>query len=214
MLGVDMSEHPPRHNAISNADARRLPWLGLLRQIQVLTDQGVAAGVAQGEQSGRRLACARGCASCCRTHTDIPVYPLELMGIAWYLNEKLGEPLRARVLAQMREHRGRADCPFLVENACAIHAVRPMACRHFNVFDRPCAEGEDAFHTRRGDVMPPQRPAMNAALEAMLAHHGVDTAPARRQQVASGAVHRLAQSLRKMNWDNLAARLGGPPPLA
>ncbi len=190
----------------------RLPWLRLLLDVHRITDCGVAAGVARGVEAGRQLACARGCASCCRTHTDIPVYPLELMGIAWYVNETLAEPVRGRVLAQMQECRNRPACPFLVDDACAIHPLRPMACRHFNVFDRPCAEGEDAFHTRRGDVLNPERAFMDRALERMLEHHGVADPVERRRRVLNGEVHRLAQSLREMRWENLAARIVAATP--
>jgi Fe-S-cluster containining protein len=189
-------------------DVARLAWLSLLRDVQRITDLGVTAGIARGVAGGRRLACDRGCASCCRTHTDIPVYPLELMGIAWYVNEKLAQPLRGRVLGQMLDYRSRPACPFLVDEACAIHPVRPMACRHFNVFDRPCAEGEDAYHNRRGDVLNPERAFMDQALERMLEHHGVADPAERRRRVLSGEVHRLAQSLRDLGWDRLAGRLG------
>ena len=75
-------------------DEARLPWLGLLLEMYHTTNQGVAQGIRQGERQGRALACARGCAACCRSHTDIPVYPLELMGIAWFATEQLGGELR------------------------------------------------------------------------------------------------------------------------
>ena len=49
------------------------------------------------QQQGRTLACAKGCAACCRSHATIPVYPLELMGMTWYVVEQLQPPLRAQV---------------------------------------------------------------------------------------------------------------------
>ena len=66
-------------------DEARLPWLGLLLSMYHTTDQGVAQGIRHAERQGRTLACARGCAACCRSHNDIPVYPLELAGIAWFV---------------------------------------------------------------------------------------------------------------------------------
>lgn len=189
------------------ADEARLPWLVLLLEVYDTTDQGVAQGLRQAERQGRTLACARGCAACCRSHGDIPVYPLELAGIAWYVTEHLGGELRETLRRQLAQHAARPSCPFLVDEACAIHPLRPMACRHFNVFDRACAEGEDAFHTRRADVLTPVVFHKDKALATMLRHHQVPTGAARKARVADGSVHRLAQSLRAVRWENLAQRM-------
>ncbi len=190
-------------------DEQRQPWLALLLEIQFICNQGVEHAIAL---DGRRLACARGCASCCSSHADIPVYPLELMGISWYLLEKLegdaGAEVRERVRRQMARHRDLGACPFLVDAACAIHPLRPMACRQFNVFTTVCLPGEDAYHSRRGDVLTPDAKRKDTALSEMLRHHGVKDGSERRRLVASGEVHRLAQSLREMRWEALAARMG------
>ncbi len=185
-------------------DEKRLPWLPLLLEIQHLTDQGVAAAM---RADGRRLACARGCAACCRSHVDIPVYPLELMGIAWFARERLTGETRAILRRQLQAHRELGACPFLVDEACAIHPLRPMACRQFNVFNKVCAAGEDAYHTRRGDVMRPDRKSKDLALREMLRHHGIQDGRERRRLVESGEAHRLAQSLRRIRWENLAAHM-------
>ncbi len=185
-------------------DEKRQPWLSLLLEIQHLTNRGVASAI---KVDGRKLACARGCASCCRTHTDIPVYPLELMGIAWYTSEKLAGDLRERVRLHLLHHRELGACPFLVDEACAIHPLRPMACRQFNVFNTVCAMGEDAFHTRLGDVLKPDAKLKHEALREMLRHHNIKDGRERRRLVESGEVHRLAQSLREMRWETLAARM-------
>lgn len=189
-------------------DEKRQPWLLLLLEIQLLTNLGVATAI---KADGRKLACGRGCASCCRTHTDIPVYPLELMGIAWYAGEKLDGELRERVRTQLQQHRSLGACPFLVDEACAIHPLRPMACRQFNVFNTVCAAGEDAFHTRLNDVLKPDIKLKNEALREMLRHHGIRDGRERRRLVESGEVHRLAQSLREMRWETLANRMAAHP---
>ena len=189
-------------------DENRHPWLALLLEIQHLTNQGVSKAI---KADGRKLACGRGCASCCRTHTDIPVYPLELMGIAWYASEKLSGDLRDRVRQQLLQHRDLGACPFLVDEACAIHPLRPMACRQFNVFNTVCAVGEDAFHTRLADVLKPDLKLKNEALREMLRHHKITDGRERRRLVETGEVHRLAQSLREMRWETLAARMAALP---
>lgn len=189
-------------------DEKRLPWLPLLLDIQHLTNQGVAAAI---KADGRKLACGRGCASCCG-QSDIPVYPLELMGIAWYATEKLAGELREHVRSRLQRHRELEDCPFLVDAACAIHPLRPMACRQYNVFVTACAHGEDAFHSRRGDVMRPDMKRKAEALCEMLRHHNVQDGRERQRLVESGEVHRLVQNLREMRWEALAASMGGGQP--
>jgi Fe-S-cluster containining protein len=186
------------------------PWLDGLKALYGRIDTAVAAGIREAEAAGRCLACARGCAACCRTHTDIPVYPLELMGLYWFVLTQLPSVLRVRLAAQLAQWQRFPACPFLLDEACAIHPMRPMACRLFNVFDRPCGEGEDAFHTRPADVLPPPESAKREALDMMLAAQGV-TQALRRELVASGAVHRLAQNLRALPWHNLAQRIQSSP---
>jgi hypothetical protein len=52
-----------------------------------VTDQATDDGAPQrltfpdDEATHDWLACAKGCAACCRAHLTIPVYPLELVGI-------------------------------------------------------------------------------------------------------------------------------------
>jgi Fe-S-cluster containining protein len=188
-------------------DEARLPWLSILLDMQQTINAGVAEGIVAGEAAGRRLACTRGCATCCRTHGDIPVYPLELMGVYWFAVEKLAGDLRQRVRSQLENHKQLDGCPFLVDEACAIHPVRPMACRLFNVFDTVCGQGEDAFHTRPADVLPPPEAAKREALMAMLGHHQVASDADRATVVDSGAVHQLAKNLRELPWENLALRM-------
>jgi Fe-S-cluster containining protein len=174
-------------------------------------DLGVAAALRRGESQGRRLACARGCAACCRTHQDIPVYPLELMGLYWYCIERLDLESRARLRERLVDGAPAGACPFLIDDACAVHPLRPMACRQFNVFDRPCAEGEDAFHTRRRDVMTPIARYAEAAFAILLPFYGVKGKRERREAIAQGRLHALARPLRGLDWSRLAERMGTGP---
>ena len=202
------SKHP-RRLSYPKAEAR-LPWLAGLLEMYAVTDHGVAEAIRRQQAQGRRLACGPGCAACCRCHLDIPVYPLELTGIYWYVLEELRDPVREALRTNLLAYERGAPCPFLVDESCAIHPLRPMACRNFNVFDRPCAEGEDAFHTRRGDVLDPPRESQRRALERMLVEHGVKPKAERRRRVRSGEVHALAQVLQGIDWRRLGERLGGP----
>lgn len=199
--------YPPPERLAFPEDEAVYPWLSRLLDAYYKADQGVAEGVRRAEGEGRRLACARGCAACCETHATIPVYPLELMGLSWYATEKLAEPWRGRLQRQLRE--GSEGCPFLVDGVCAVHPLRPMACRHFNVFDRPCAEDEDPYYSRREDVLTPIARFKDAALEATLPFYGIKTKQERRRAMKSGAVHRMARVMKACNWPSLAERMAG-----
>ncbi len=202
------SSRPSSRLTFPEAEAR-LPWLATLLEMYALSDRGVAEAIRRQEVLGRRLACGPGCAACCRCHLDIPVYPLELTGIYWYVLEETQGPQRVALQENLAAYRQGEACPFLLDDTCGIHPMRPMACRNFNVFGRPCAEGEDAFHSRRGDVLDPPRESQRAALERMLVAHGVRPKAARRARVRSGQVHVLAQVLQKVDWRRLAARMEG-----
>ncbi len=201
-----MSDYPaPRR--LRFRDEERLSWLGPLLDAYHIIDRGVQEGVGREERQGRRLACANGCSACCRSHLTIPVYPLELMGLYWYCTERLEGPTRGRVAAQLESHAVGQPCPFLVEGSCAVHAMRPIACRQFNVFDRVCAEGEDAFHSRRGDVLTPIRRFADEAFDRMLPFYGVSGRNERRNAIKTGRLHALAKVLQSLDWGKLAGRM-------
>jgi len=151
----------------------RLTWLPLLLDAYALIDTGVAIAVRQGEKEhGKGIACSRGCAVCCG-QKDIPVYPHELVGLYWYASEKLGATDRQVLKKQLENHATRSPCPFLIQNVCVVHPVRPAACRWFNVFGAPCGPGEDPYYTRRADVLVPIEDYTDRAFNAVLAFYNL-----------------------------------------
>ncbi len=206
----------PRHKKSSTPRAARLqfgldeavyPWLAPLLDAYREIDQGVLEAVARAEARGRRLACAAGCSACCRTHQDIPVYPQELVGLTWYAVERLESPLRERLLERLEAWPGVEGCVFLVDGRCSVHPMRPMACRQFNVVGAPCAEGEDAFHARPGDVLRPARRHLRKAFWHMLPFYGVEDGRRRREMAEAEALHGLARELGSCDWSTLAGRM-------
>ena len=154
-------------------DEKRLPWLPALLDSYAIADTGVAIAVRDAEKKERKkLACGRDCDVCCH-QPDIPLYPHELPGLAWYLSEKLSPEVKAQVLDQCSRHGKGSPCPFLVDHACAVHAVRPVACRQYNVFAARCAPGEDPYFTRRNDVLVPIADYMDRAFAAVAAFYGM-----------------------------------------
>ncbi len=188
-------------------DEKVHPWLCMLLDAFVVTDEGVAEGIRNEIRRGRQLACGKGCSACCRTHKTIPVYPLELVGIAWFATEKLSGTARGQLKAQLLSHQKGEACPFLVDGLCSIHGVRPMACRQFNVFGEVCEEGEDAYYTRRQDVLTPIQRYTDKAFSKMLPFYGVQSKHERRKAIKEGHVHQLARVLQELEWSSLAKKM-------
>lgn len=187
------------------------PWLPILRAMHAVIDAGVAAAV-----RGRKVACRQGCTVCCRTQSDIAVFPLELAGISWYCTERLERRVRDAVRTQLAAHLRGGACPFLVAGSCAVYEVRPMACRQFTVFGKPCTEGEDPWHTRRRDMLLPRRELLEKAYRIMLPFHGVAAREDQDQWLARGHIETLARNLAALDWRGLVrlmdahdARRGG-----
>jgi len=80
--------HDPRKLSFQK-DIESQPWLSLLIDAYYIIDKGISDAIKQEQLKKRILACRKGCSNCCRTHSDIPVYPLELVGLSWYVVEKI-----------------------------------------------------------------------------------------------------------------------------
>jgi Fe-S-cluster containining protein len=175
----------------------------MLLEEYFIVDRGVEAALKRARKQGRRPACRRGCSSCCRTHRDIPVYPIELAGIIWYCAEKVEGGEREALKARLSSHAPQRPCPFLAGHACSIHRLRPASCRQFNVFDTPCAPEEDAFHTRRQDVMTPIGEYTERAFAATLPFYGLQDAQD-KTKAARHIIHTQAVNLMEYGWKKLA----------
>jgi Fe-S-cluster containining protein len=183
------------------------PWLSMLLDAYCIIDKGISEAIKTELKKGRRLACGKGCSHCCKTHQTIPVYPLELVGLSWYVIEKITGPEREIIKAHLRDYKENDPCPFLVDGACSVHPMRPAACRQFNVFDTPCAEGEDPYYTRRESVLSPFKKYIDRAFFIMLPFYGVEHEEERTKLIESGAVHQLVKLLQTCNWKSLAEKM-------
>ena len=188
------------------ADEAKHPWLPVLLRMHALVDAGIATAVRNEERRrGVQRACSRGCDVCCRTQGDIPVFQIELAGISWYSVEKLSGASRTAVRAGLDRHvAGTRECPFLVARACAVHPVRPTACRLFTVFGRPCAEGEDPFHARRAEMLAPPPGLLARAYREMLPFHGVEEPKDQENWLERGLVKTLAVNFPDCDWKSLS----------
>jgi Fe-S-cluster containining protein len=196
------------HRIRYHDDEKRQPWLPLLLDAYAVIDEGISSAVSDEiKKRGVTLACAKGCGNCCATHRDIPVYPLELVGIYWYVIEKMAEPLRSTVKKRLLDHKKGDACPFLVEASCSIHPMRPAACRQFNVFNRPCEPGEDPYYTRRIDVLTPRKEYVDKAFSIMLPFYGVTGKKEIERASRSRLINSLARPLQLCPWNELPVRM-------
>lgn len=185
-------------------DEEAHPWLSTLLDAYQIFDEGIAKAIKRDEKKGRVLACKKGCSSCCHTQTIIPVYPLELVGMAWHATEKVKNETRKKLQEQLKDYK---SCPFLVDDVCSIYPMRPAACRHFNVFDKACENGEDAYYTRREDVLTPIEKYKDKAFNVMLPFYGVKSRAKRRQVLKSGLIHAKATPILDCNWSTLPDKM-------
>jgi Fe-S-cluster containining protein len=95
----------------------------------------------------------------------------------------------------------------MIDDACAIHPFRPLACRHLNVFGARCGPDEDAFHTRRGDVLIPPREITDRAFAVMLPFYGITDRKAIEHAVRTRMLDSLARILQHCPWSELALRM-------
>lgn len=199
--------YPQKRVAYLDAEAT-LAWLPLLLDAYSVVDEGVEQALEQqGIAKGRALACKKGCANCCRTHTLVPVYPLEMAGMAWYCTEQVAGEERDILTGQLDAYQEGLPCPFLVGDACAIHPLRPMACRQFNVFDVPCAENEDPFYNRRKDVLTPLEEYLNKAFWVTLPFYGITDERDKETVIKENQIHRQVRVLQQCKWKELAKKM-------
>lgn len=189
-------------------DEARFAWLPLLLDGYEIIDRGIDIAIKREKRKTlRRSACREGCAVCCDSQADIPLYPLELAGIYWYAIEKITGPRRTVLAGQLAAHANKPPCPFLIDNVCSIYPVRPAACRQFIVFTRPCSQGEDAYHTRREDVLSPLQDFVDRAFYAMLPFYGITREADRIQAVKNKVLNTRVRNLLECDWKALAGKM-------
>ncbi len=188
-------------------DEKLHKWLSLLLNAYAIMDEGVLKDIQKAQRAGKKIACHRGCSNCCNTHRDIPLYPIEIVGIYWYVMEKVKEPLRSQIKVALIKHSKGESCPFMINNVCSIYPMRPLACRQFNVFGKPCKEGEDPFYTRPEDVLKPSENYLGKALYETTPFYGLFSEEEKIEFINSGELNRLVKILQHFPWIELARRM-------
>ncbi len=140
--------------------------VALLHDANALATQVIDLAVARVEREGRTISCAKGCGACCRQM--VPITPTEarrLSAVVEAMPTERAATLRARfdkaramMAAADLPPRGHPDtdqaayhafgvawfrqgvaCPFLEDESCSIHPMRPLVCREYLVTSPPTA---------------------------------------------------------------------------
>ena len=153
--------------------------------------------------SKRQVSCRAGCSYCCslQVHVTAP----EILRIADHLRATYSQEALDAVLTRVKQAddktRGldsvqrfyaRISCPFLIDNACSIYNVRPLACRGYTSYSwlaclRSRQKGLQKRPIPRGAA---QIDIYHSALEGILA--GLDTVGLRPQMLELIAAVRVA----------------------
>jgi Fe-S-cluster containining protein len=139
----------------------------ILPVLQSLDDSLIGGVTEQLSQAGRTVSCKAGCGACCRQMVPISIFEAEALSawiltlpelrreelagrfhqallslaaaglIDRMVNEDwLAETESARQLALDYFYQ-RVPCPFLEDESCSIHSIRPLICREYLVTSSP-----------------------------------------------------------------------------
>ena len=141
----------------------RVTLTQILPVLQSLSSDIMASTVEQTEAEGHRISCRAGCGACCRQMVPLSIFEAEALGdwirtLPQERQDELArrfdaalialrdggmlERLNPKSLAEKNEQAAplaldylmlRVACPFLVDESCSIHAIRPLICREYLV---------------------------------------------------------------------------------
>lgn len=181
-------------------DEKRFFWLGPLLDAYDTIDAAVRRVVDRDiRERGVKLACGSGCSTCC--HQVIPLTAVELAGIIWFVRFKMAAKARLQLMESIVAAKGTMDCPFLVRDKCGIYAVRPMPCRHFNIYGKRCGVGEDVLEVRPHDVMQPDKEQARRAYRMLLPYYGIHTEKEIKRALNENYLFKHTTPIQDVDWD-------------
>lgn len=188
----------------AKAAEQKYPWLTAVLDAYYINDAKVDEHLAKVSKKGTAVACHKGCDTCCLKPT-VPFIDPELAAISWYASEVLSGEARTEVKERLLDHEARLECPFLIDGACSIYPVRPLACRQFLVKSKPCALGEDMVSDRPQDVIPlPRETLIRPVALRLLDHYEFKSPTAKRKAFETGFIHARAKNMHEFDWKIIA----------
>jgi Fe-S-cluster containining protein len=173
-----------RLEASVNLPAGSVTLTQILPAIQNLTSNIVSSVIQIVESEGRHISCRAGCGACCRQMVPLSIFEAEALAawIAT-LTKDQQEQLRQRfhhALLALKEKglldrmdpdqwvdgsedaktlaidylAARVPCPFLEDESCGIHPIRPLICREYLVTSPPEFCANPTSETVEGVPMP------------------------------------------------------------
>jgi Fe-S-cluster containining protein len=156
-----------KFTAVALVPAGRTNLTQILPVLQALDDSFIAGVAAQLSEAGGTVSCKAGCGACCRQMVPLSIFEAEALStwirtlpasqqqelarrfdeslrklgaaglIDRMINEDwLAETESARKLAMDYLYE-RIPCPFLEDESCSIHPIRPLVCREYLVTSPP-----------------------------------------------------------------------------
>jgi len=185
-------------------DEAKHPWLAIILTAHHIVDTGIT--IELGEEEAKRqakTACQRGCSNCCALFPDIPVSPLEILGISWFVMEQLAGDVRKEVSERITRLWQIGECPFLISSVCSVYPMRPLACRMFFVFGSPCRPGENVARTRPDDAWWHSKAVTRPAAMAMLPYYGITGKDEKARALSEGYIYSISDAIYELSWSQL-----------
>jgi Fe-S-cluster containining protein len=156
----------------------------LLPVLQVLTNSVVGAAAARVEAAGEKVSCRAGCGACCRQLVPLSLFEAEALalwiggldgerqreleqrfhaalrglqesGLLERMTPELWEEGSASARAVVLDYlAAKVACPFLEDESCSIHPIRPLVCREYLVTTPPEFCAAPKVGEVQGVVMP------------------------------------------------------------
>ncbi len=183
---------------------RKYEWLTILLRSYFKNDLGTYNEMLKfRKKNKRKIACFQGCYNCC-LNPIVPITKIELMGISWYVSEIIKDTAIRNILkVQMKNHKDKLSCPFLVNQECSIYPLRPIACREYYVIGDPCTTGENIIKTRPEDTWTPSRKVARKTAMELLRFFGFKTKKERLDAYEDGYVRKNTRDMHSMDWTEM-----------
>jgi len=177
-------------------------WLPDLLDAYQIVDAGIVVELDfQERKTRRKSACTKGCYACC-LNPSVPINKVELMGINWYMSEITDDNIYARVFKQLKCHTESTACPFLLDKICSIYPVRPIACRMFYVYEKPCAEFEHVNETRPDDILHTSNVDVAWMVsQKLMPHLGITDKKVQREMFIDGYMFKNTRQMHTFDWN-------------
>ena len=196
------SEHPAVLSRTRYPHEVHYSWLPILLDSYAILDYEIQLDVKKGMRTkGQSIACHKGCFGCC-TRQEILLTLLEFMGISWFYSEICDVEIKKGIKPQLLSYKRRIECPFLLANVCSIYHVRPLVCRGFFVYGKPCGLDEDVAVKRPEDIHPPNREIGRYVVFRLLDYpdFGCPNIEAKERAFNEGIIVNISKPMHEWDW--------------